>query len=155
MSMEAKTLLAQFIANTNEFISVAKSISVADLKRVTKADDWSAAYVIHHMCDGDLHFTVRYLNCLAEESPNIFPFQEKIYPGRLIYAERDPIASLAAIEGSAKVAGNFLSVIPESDWLRTSLHVDRGLITLGDMVSMAIGHSKAHSEQLQKIIEAL
>ena len=148
-------LLAEFIKIGKEFTSLAKSISSQDLSKTPIAGEWSAAFVLHHMCDGELHFATRYLNNLAENTPKIFPFNEDIYPDRLNYGKRDAHASLAAIEGIQIVTANMLSVIPESDWSRTSMHEERGLITLADLVLLATGHSKSHAGQLAELIKAL
>jgi uncharacterized damage-inducible protein DinB len=151
----SRDLLAEFIKHGKEFTSLAKSIAPQDLSKTPIAGEWSAAFVLHHMCDGELHFATRYLNNLAEESPKIFPFNEDIYPSRLNYAKRDAQASLAAIEGAQIATANILSTIPEIDWFRTSVHEERGLMTLADLVSLSTGHSKSHAGQLQGIIDAL
>jgi hypothetical protein len=147
--------LAEFIKNGEDFISTARSIREADLAKTPIAGEWSAAFVFHHMCDGNLHFATRYLDNLAEDNPEISPFNEEIYPDRINYAKRDPLASLAAIEGIFQATKNILTVVPESGWLRTSVHVEHGVITLADMVSLASRHSKAHANQLRTVIEAL
>ena len=151
----SRDLLAEFIKHGKEFTSLAKSIATSDLTKEPIAGEWSAAFVLHHMCDGELHFATRYLNNLAEESPKIFPFNEDIYPSRLNYAKRDAQASLAAIEGVQIATANILSTIPEIDWSRTSVHEERGLMTLADLVELASGHNKSHAGQLQGIIDAL
>ena len=148
-------LLAEFIKNGKDFVSIAKSISPQDLSKTPIAGEWSAAFVLHHMCDGELHFATRYLNNLAEDTPKIFPFNEDIYPNRLNYSKRDAQASLAAIEGIQIVTANILSTIPEGDLSRTSVLEERGLVTLADLVSLATGHNKSHAGQLQGIIDAL
>ena len=148
-------LLAEFIKNGKDFVSIAKSISSQDLSKTPIAGEWSAAFVLHHMCDGELHFATRYLNNLAEDTPKIFPFNEDIYPDRLYYSKRDAQASLAAIEGIQIVAADILSTIPEGDWSRTSVHEERGLMTLADLVSLATGHNKSHAGQLAELIKAL
>ena len=148
-------LLTEFIKNGKEFTALAKSISSQDLTKTPITGEWSAAFVLHHMCDGELHFATRYLNNLAEESPNIFPFNENIYPDRLSYSKRDAQASLTAIEGIQIVTANILSTIPEGDWSRTSVHEKRGLLTLTQLVETASGHSKAHAGQLAELIKAL
>ena len=148
-------LLAEFIKNGKDFVSIAKSISSQDLSKTPIAGEWSAAFVLHHMCDGELHFATRYLNNLAEDTPKIFPFNEDIYPNRLNYSKRDAQASLAAIEGIQIATANILSTIPEGDWSRTSVHEERGLVTLADLVTLATGHNKSHAGQLQGIIDAL
>jgi uncharacterized damage-inducible protein DinB len=147
----SQDLLAEFIKYGKEFTALAKSISSQDLSKNPIAGEWSAAFVLQHMCDGELHFATRYLNNLAEETPKIFPFNEDIYPDRLNYSKRDAQASLAAIEGIQIVAANILSTIPEGDWSRTSVHEERGLVTLADLVSLATGHSKSHAGQLQDL----
>jgi hypothetical protein len=148
-------LLAQFIKNGEDFLAQARAIPAGALGKTPIADEWSGAYVIHHMCDGDLHFLIRYLNNLAEDSPPIFPFNEEIYPERINYSKRDPAASLAGIAGNFLVAKDILTTIPSADWKRSSTHLERGIITLFDMVKIASDHSEAHAKQLQKIVSAL
>ncbi len=147
--------LAEFIKNGDEFISIAKSISSKDLKKTPIAGEWSAAYVLHHMCDGEMHFATRYITNLAEATPNIVPFNEDVYPDRLQYEKRDPLASLAAIEAIQLAIANILSTIPESDWSRTSMHPESGMMTLAELFAMDTRHSKSHAGQLQEIIDAL
>ena len=147
--------LAEFIKNGNELISLAKSISSKDLNKVPIAGEWSAAYVLHHMCDGEMHFATRYITNLAETTPNIVPFNEDIYPDRLQYAKRDALTSLAAIEGLQLAIANILGTIPESDWSRTSIHPENGIMTLKDLFAMDTRHSKSHAGQLKEIIDAL
>ena len=151
----SQDLLAEFIKNGKEFISIAKSISPQDLEKAPISGEWSAAYVLHHMCDGEMHFATRYITNLAETTPNIVPFNEDVYSDRLQYAKRDALASLAAIEGIQLAVANILAAIPESDWSRTSMHPESGLLTLKDLFAMDTRHSKSHAGQLQEIINAL
>jgi hypothetical protein len=151
----SRDLLAEFIKNGNELISLAKSISAQDMNKVPIAGEWSAAYVLHHMCDGEMHFATRYITNLAEITPNIVPFNENVYPDRLQYAKRDALTSLAAIEGLQLAIANILSAIPESDWSRTSMHPEGGLMTLKDLFAMDTRHSKSHAGQLRDISNAL
>ena len=151
----SQELLAEFIKNGEEFISVAKSISPQDMNKTPIAGEWSAAYVLHHMCDGEMHFATRYITNLAEVTPNIVPFNENVYPDRLQYENRDAFTSLAAIEAIQLAIANILGAIPESDWSRSSMHPQSGLLTLTDLVAKDTRQSKSHAEQLWHIINAL
>ncbi len=102
-----------------------------------------------------MHFATRYITNLAEATPNIVPFNEDVYPDRLQYEKRDPLASLAAIEAIQLAIANILGTIPESDWSRPSMHPESGLVTLADLFAMDTRHSKSHAGQLQEIINAL
>jgi hypothetical protein len=119
------------------------------------AGDWSAAYVLHHMCDGEMHFATRYITNLSETTPNIVLFNEDLYPDRLQYKKRDPSASMAAIEGIQIAIVNILGAIPEGDWSRTSMHPEGGLMTLADLLKKDTGHNKSHAQQLADIRNAL
>jgi hypothetical protein len=153
--MSSQDLLAEFIKNGKEFISIAKAISPQDLDKTPIAGEWSAAYVLHHMCDGEMHFASRYITNITEATPNIVPFNEDVYPDRLQYSKRDAVASLSAIEGLQLAIANILSAIPESDWSRTSMHPENGVMTLKELFAMDTRHSKSHAAQLRDISNAL
>jgi len=107
------------------------------------------------MCDGEMHFATRYITNLADVTPDILPFNEDVYSDRLQYEKRDPFASMAAIEGIQIAMANIFGAIPESDWSRTSMHPEGGLMTLTDLFKMDTRHSNSHAGQLQQIIDAL
>ena len=102
-----------------------------------------------------MHFASRYITNLAEATPNIVPFNEDVYPDRLQYAKRDAVASLGAIEGLQLAIANILSAITESDWSRTSMHPENGVMTLKELFAMDTRHSKSHAAQLRDISNAL
>jgi hypothetical protein len=148
-------LLAELKTNQNDFIAVAKTIAPAKMNASPKPGEWSPAFVIHHIADAELHFATRYLFNIADEKPTIVPFNEDVYPERVNYLGRDPHASLAAIEGVWQLVIDILSVIPSEDWSRTSIHIEKGPVTLAQIVELASGHSKAHANQIREILASL
>ena len=85
----SQELVNTYIANCADFEKVVRSIGANDLSRIAKEGEWSAAYVIHHMADADMHFATRFLHILTVDKPAIVPFDEDVYPDRLKYAARD------------------------------------------------------------------
>ena len=148
-------LLAELKANHNDFFAVAKSIAPAQMNASPKPGEWSPAFVLHHMADAELHFATRYLFAIADDKPTIVPFNEDVYPERVNYADRNPLASLAALEGVSQVVIDILTVIPSEDWSRTSIHIEKGPVTLTQIVELASGHSKAHANQIKEILASL
>jgi uncharacterized damage-inducible protein DinB len=151
----SKQLLETYLQNSRQFIELARSISPADLTKSPSADSWSAAFVIHHMADSEMHFSTRYLFALADEKPAILPFNEDIYPTRLNYAKRSPAASIAAIEGIQSGVVDILSQIPDSDWNRISIHPEAGELKLSQLIEKAGGHTFAHLGQLREVLEQI
>ena len=151
----SQEIVGTYIANCAAFENVVRSIGANDLSRIAKEGEWSAAFVIHHMADADMHFATRFLHILTVDKPAIVPFDEDVYPDRLKYSARDAHDSLASILGLHKVIGNILSLVDDSDWKRVGIHSEKGEVTLADVLTLASNHTKSHIGQLQEIISNL
>ena len=151
----SQELVNTYIANCADFEKVVRSIGANDLSRIAKEGEWSAAYVIHHMADADMHFATRFLHILTVDKPAIVPFDEDVYPDRLKYAARDAHDSLASIIGLHKVVANILKLVDDADWKRAGIHSEKGEITLAEVLTLASNHTHSHVEQLQEIISSL
>ncbi len=147
----SKVLLAEYSSNAKEFLKLAQSISVEERTKKPAPDQWSAAFVIHHMADADAHFATRFLQILTADKPAIAPFDEEIYPARLKYAERNASDSLLAISGLQAVVVNILSLVSDSDWSRVGIHAEKGEVTLSDILTYTNNHVVAHTDQLRQI----
>lgn len=142
--------LKRFEIHGKEFLDVLATIPEAH--RYTMVDGgWSAAYVVHHMADGELHFTSRYLHAIGDENPNIQPFDEESYPERVNYALRKVKTSLAAIAGVRALASEILANATDADWNKVSNHPELGPVTLSELFEKADSHMVGHTQQLREI----
>ena len=142
--------LKRFEIHGKEFLDVLATIPEAH--RYTMVDGgWSAAYVVHHMADGELHFTSRYLHAIGDENPNIQPFDEESYPERVNYALRKVKTSLAAIAGVRALASEILANATDADWNKVSNHPELGPVTLSELFEKADSHIVGHTQQLREI----
>ena len=140
--------LERFQAHGKEFLDVLSSIPEAH--RYTMVDGgWSAAYVVHHMADAELHFASRYLHAIGDESPSIQPFDEERYPERVNYAKRKVKTSLAAIVGIRALVLEVLTNATDADWDQVSQHPELGPVTLSELFEKADSHIVGHTQQLQ------
>lgn len=142
--------LERFVAHGRDFQDVLSTIPEAH--RNTMVDGgWSAAYVVHHMADGELHFASRYLHAIGDVTPNIQPFDEERYPERVNYAKRRVKTSLAAIVGIRALVLEVLTNATDANWDQVSLHPELGPVTLSELFEKADGHIVAHTQQLREI----
>ena len=148
-------LLSEYTKTVNEFLAEVDAINPGDLLKSPKSDEWSVGFVIHHMADSEVHFASRFLNALAEDKPNIMPFNEEVYPEKLNYAARDVAASKAAVASLSIFVTGLLMGIKPNDWNRISNHPENGEMTLIDLLTKVISHYKAHIGQIQTIKSAL
>ena len=142
--------LERFAQHGKDFQDVLSLIPEAH-RQSPVADGWSAAFVVHHMADADLHFTSRYLHALGDVEPNVVPFDEEAYPERVNYSKRKVKTSLAALVGIRALAFEILSNATDSDWEKISNHPELGPVTLAELFEKADGHIVAHTSQLREI----
>jgi uncharacterized damage-inducible protein DinB len=148
--MNSQNRLERFAAQTKEFQDVLSTIPEAHRNTMVEGG-WSAAYVVHHMADGELHFASRYLHAIGDENPSIQPFDEERYPERVNYAKRKVKTSLAALVGIRAMVLEVLTNATAADWDMVSNHPELGPVTLSELYSKADGHIDAHTQQLREI----
>ena len=142
--------LKRFETHGKEFLDILATIPEAHRYTMVNGG-WSAAYVVHHMADGELHFASRYLHAIGDENPNIQPFDEESYPERVNYALRKVKTSLAAIAGVRALASEILANATDADWNKVSNHPELGPVTLSELFEKADSHMVGHTQQLREI----
>ena len=142
--------LKRFETHGKEFLDILATIPEAHRYTMVNGG-WSAAYVVHHMADGELHFASRYLHAIGDENPNIQPFDEESYPERVNYALRKVKTSLAAIAGVRALASEILANATDADWNKVSNHPELGPVTLSELFEKADNHIVGHTQQLRDI----
>ena len=146
--MNPQELLDTYHSNVQAFIAAAKAIAPEAMNVSSAPDQWSPAFVIHHMADAELQFGVRFANALAEDNPAIVPFDEEKFPTGLKYEKRNPQTSLLAFEAAHNLNYEILKNASAEDWNRTSVHPEKGQVHLTSLVKLCGGHIGAHIEQL-------
>ncbi|MEN9412549.1 MAG: putative metal-dependent hydrolase YfiT [Actinomycetota bacterium] len=142
--------LENFQKHTTEFLD-ALALIPDRARNTAPAGEWSAAYIVHHIADGEIHFAGRYLLALGSDNPTMFFFDEERYPEMLGYEKRSINKSLAAIVGIRATILETLSLIEDQHWARTMVREDGVTVTLEDLVIQADGHITGHIEQLKAL----
>ncbi len=148
--MDNQELLHTYSANARAFLDAARAISAERIALAPAETEWSAAYIIHHIADAELQFGVRYANLLAEDIPDIVPFDEAKFPNGLHYELRSVSNSLAAFEAANNLNCEILSNVAPDGWNRVALHPVRGLTSLIELVTLSSNHIGDHINQMQK-----
>ena len=142
--------LAHFQKNTSDFLD-ALALFPDRARSVAPEGEWSAAFIVHHVADGELHFAARYLHTLGSDNPTLVYFEEERYPDALHYDKRSISKSLASIAGIRAMIFEVLSTVEESAWTRTTTSEDGTTFTLAELVEKASGHLVSHTEQLKAL----
>ena len=146
--------IAHFQQRTNDLLD-AIALIPDRLRNVAPEGEWSAAYVMHHIADGELHFAARYLFTLGSDNPTMTYFDEDAYPEALHYEKRSLTKSLAAIAGIRAMAFEILSALDDAAWSRQTTTIDGNTYTLSQLVMTADGHIASHIEQIKELREKI
>ena len=144
--------LIEYGKNFDAFMAQAKKFNATSALVPGKEGEWSAAFVMHHVADAEMHFAIRYFNALTIDKPVIIPFAEDLYPTVLNYAGRDWANSLAQIESIGKLVQTALAPISSQQWERLSVHFEAGDVSVSSLIAKASTHMAAHTEQLKGLM---
>jgi hypothetical protein len=147
--MDPQELLKIYSDNAQAFIKATKAITTDKLTIAPSMDEWSPAFVIHHMADSEIQFGARFAKTLSEENPNIVLFDEEKFPVGLKYEKRNVGVSIASFEATHNLNYEVLKNASPDDWNRTSAHPEKGPVYLTSWVKSCGGHIGSHIQQLQ------
>jgi hypothetical protein len=142
--------IENFQRRTSDFLD-AVALFPDRLRSTSIDDEWSAAYIVHHVSDAELHFAARYLSTLASDNPTMVYFDEELYPDALRYEKRNITKSLASISGVRVMVLDVLSQIDEAALARITTSEDGKVRTLAELLELADGHMASHTEQLKEL----
>ena len=144
--------LIEYGKNFDAFMAQAKKFNATSAVVPGREGEWSAAFVMHHIADAELHFAIRYFNALTIDRPPLIPFAEDLYPTVLNYEGRDWVNSLALIDSIGKLVQTVLDPISSQQWERLSVHPEAGDVSISFLMGKARNHMAAHTEQLKGLI---
>jgi hypothetical protein len=142
--------LENFQKNTADFLD-ALALFPDRARTIAPEAEWSAAFIVHHVADGELHFAARYLHTIGSDNPTMIYFEEERYPSALHYDLRSISKSLASIAGIRAMVHEVLSQVDEGAWSRITTSQDGVVFTLAQLVEKANGHLISHTEQLKAL----
>lgn len=142
--------LENFQKRTTEFLD-ALALFPDRSRSIAPEGEWSAAFIVHHVSDAELHFAARYWHILGSDNPGMAYFDEDNYPSALKYEKRSLAKSLAAIVGIRSMVLEVLSDTDESSWSRITTAPDGAVFTLQDLLGKADSHMASHTEQLREL----
>lgn len=154
MEKQMHKALENFQQHTTDFLD-ALALFPERSRNIAPEGEWSAAYIVHHISDGETHFAGRFLLTLGADNPPLVLFNEEWYPEVLHYEKRTVNKSLAAIVGMRSMILETLSLVDDDKWNRTMARENGTLVTLADLVLQADGHLTGHIDQLRKLAATL
>ncbi|WP_295770933.1 YfiT family bacillithiol transferase [uncultured Mucilaginibacter sp.] len=132
-----KTLPARLRAEVIE-------LTDAQLNTPYREGGWTLKQVVHHLADSHMNALMRIKLALTEDHPTIKPYDEAGWAMQIDY--RLPVeSSLKMLEGIHQHMVALYESLDETQWNRSFLHPERGVIyTIALSAAMYAWHSNHH-----------
>jgi hypothetical protein len=114
---------------------------------------WTIRQLIAHLADAELVGAHRFRQVIAEDNPTLIAYDQDAWTANLDYARRKPKQSLETFRRVRAENFELLKELPESAWLRTGNHSERGAVSLRELLEGYAGHAESHARQMQEIRE--
>ena len=110
---------------------------------------WSASEIAAHLADIEVGLAWRLRQTLAEDEPEIQPFDQDAWAAVTHYPERDTEASLQAFAAVRAVNVEIMRRMTEAEWDRTFRHREFGHLPIRTLVEHISDHDLAHQRQIR------
>ncbi|HEX4276309.1 MAG TPA: DinB family protein [Bryobacteraceae bacterium] len=116
---------------------------------------YSIAELMEHLSHVEAHcFRVRFDEILAEDDPEIEPYDQNIYYAEGAYSNRDAEESLAHWEEQREDNVEFLRGLEPKLLARTGRHTKLGRFTLMNLLNEWALHDLGHLRQMSELVRA-
>ena len=124
----------------------------AALTRRPSADEWAALEVIAHLADGEDWALRRVKRMLAEDEPELEPFDQAALAVDRRYLELDADAELARFERLRAEHLAVLDGLDDAGWARVGVHGEHGRMTVELYESHVAAEEVDHLAQLSSLL---
>ncbi len=113
------------------------------------ADGWSPSEIAAHLADIEVGLAWRLRQTLAEDEPEIQPFDQDAWAAATHYPERDTGASLRAFAAVRAVNVEIMRSLTDAEWGRKFRHREFGHLPIRTLVEHISDHDLAHLRQIR------
>ncbi len=140
----------RYVRQADALHHAVKGLTHGDLVRAPDAGadaslgKWSIKQVVVHLWHSDLAATHRMLRIACEDRPLLIAYDETAHAELLHYNEVDTQTVCEAFRLNRMHTADILKRLASEAFSRAGVHNQRGVVTLGQLVEMYVGHVEHH-----------
>jgi len=148
--MELKDAVAAYSEATSTFLTLANSLSAADLDK-SKSGAWSARQIIHHMADSEAQSYARLRRLVAEPGTQIQGYDEAVWGENEALGYKDlPVKlSLDVISAVRASSLEIIKRISADQMENAGVHSESGPYSIETWLDTYIKHPVDHATQIR------
>jgi len=118
-----------------------------DLRTRPEPVEWSVVELIGHMVDAELASSVRYRWILAEDEPDLLPYDQDLWANRF-HSINEPLDALLPVFDALRVVNlRIWAASSAADRARVGQHLERGPESYELTFRLLAGHDRVHIAQ--------
>jgi hypothetical protein len=129
--------------------------AAGDLRVCPAEAEWSVLECLAHLVDAELVVSGRYRWILAEDEPELRPYDQDLWVDRLHDMSEDPDRLLAVFEPLRAANIDLWARTPVEMRDRVGHHPERGPESYGLTFTMLAGHDRFHIAQVERALASI
>jgi DinB superfamily len=127
-------------------------LTSAQIDTPYRPEGWTVRQTVHHLADSHMNAYVRFKLALTEDAPTIKLYDEALWAQTADNQEPVEI-SLALLEALHQRWSNLLQSMKESDYTRTLVHPENGVVPLHVQLAIYGWHGRHHAAHITALRE--
>ena len=131
-----------------------RGVTPAKARKRPAPGKWSIAEIMAHLADTEVAMGWRVRMVLSQPGEAIQPFDQDAWAAAMRYEKRDARKSLEQFRGLREANVALLKSLAPEDWKKSSMHPERGELSVRAIAEMTAGHDLNHIAQIERILAA-
>ncbi|GCE28382.1 hypothetical protein KDA_38660 [Dictyobacter alpinus] len=151
--MTAATLeeIAAYASMPIQIEKAIERLSEAQLQHTPAEGEWSIHEVLIHLADSEAVGYWRLRKTLAERDSVLALYDEEAWSKSLYYRQQDSILALRLFSDLRAANASLFKFLPAEAWELTSIHAERGKMSLYEIFRMYVEHGEIHLQQIERL----
>jgi hypothetical protein len=146
-------LLERFRTGADLVVAALTKTEPEEIDYAPDVQSWSLRKVVAHLADSEIVAAWRFRRLIADPEPTLEAFDEKLWAANLGYERRHPSDSLKSFLHLRTENHDLLRHLAPECFNRAGTHVERGRVTLSDMIRINADHAEQHAAQIRRVRE--
>jgi uncharacterized damage-inducible protein DinB len=132
-----------------------KGLNEAQMHYAPAEDEWSIHDIVIHLADSEVGGFWRLRKTLAEENSTLPVYDQEAWARNLSYHLQNSALAIAAFTALRASTAALLRSLPMEAWERTSVHPERGKMSVYDIFELYFEHGDVHLQQIERLKQSL
>lgn len=132
--------------------AIVRDLPDATIRRQPAAGEWAIVEVVAHLADTEERSLARTRKMLAEDRPELPPYDPHALSLERGYLAMDIGAELDRYDALRTEAADLLESLDDAGWRRTGLHGEHGEISVEQLAAHTAGEDADHFAQIARLV---